>query len=344
MTQNILFIGGSLNQTTMMHQISSQLPDYHSYFSPFYADGLLNWAARAGLLDHSILGGQHRKSTLEYLKRNHLRIDERGSRRHYDLVVTGTDLIVPENIRKTRLALIQEGITEEEDFVYNLVRKLNLPRFLANTAATGLSDAYDVFCVASHGYKQLFMRKGIDPAKIVVTGIPNFDHAAAYLHNPFPRRDYVLVATSSIRETGKFDDRDGFLRRARELASGREVIFKLHPNEDHKRATQEIRRYFPNQPIYLTENINHLIANSSMMIAQNTSAIYIALALGKPVYSYLDTNYLRRLMPEQNGGRSKERIAEVLRHLIHTPISEVRWSARKSRRLQRKWQTSQEAI
>ncbi|MEA5077770.1 MAG: hypothetical protein VB013_04295 [Anaerolineaceae bacterium] len=344
MTQNILFIGGSLNQTTMMHQISSQLPEYRSYFSPFYADGLLNWAAKAGLLDHSILGGQHRKSTLEYLKRNHLRIDERGARRHYDLVVTGTDLIVPENIRKNRLALIQEGITEEEDFVYNLVRKLNLPRFLANTAATGLSDAYDVFCVASHGYKQLFMRKGIDPAKIVVTGIPNFDHAAAYLNNPFPRRDYVLVATSSIRETGKFDDRDGFLRHARELAGGREVIFKLHPNEDHKRATQEIRRYFPNEPIYLTENINHLIANSSMMIAQNTSAIYIALALGKPVYSYIDTNYLRRLMPEQNGGRSKERIAEVLRHLIHTPISEVRWSAKKSRRLQRKWQTSQEAI
>lgn len=344
MTQNILFIGGSLNQTTMMHKISAQMTDFKCYFAPFYADGFIDWAARAGLLEHSILAGQHHRSTLAYLKREGLPIDERGNKRKYDLVVTGTDLLVPENIRKTRMALIQEGMTEEEDFAYTLVRKFNLPRYLANTAATGLSDAYDVFCVASQGYRQLFIHKGIDPAKIVVTGIPNFDNAAAYLNNPYPRHNYVLVATSSIRETGKFDDRDGFLRRVKELAGGREVIFKLHPNEDHARATREIRRYFATETICLNENINHLIANCSMMIAQNTSALYVALALGKPVYSYLDTNSLRRLTPIQNGGRSNERIAEVLRHLIHTPLSQVRWSAKKSRKLQRKWQQTSQVI
>lgn len=340
MAQNILFIGGSLNQTTIMHQIATQLPEYNCFFSPFYADGLIDWAAKTGLLDHSILAGQHRRATLDYLKRERLPIDERGGKHPYDLVIVGTDLILPENVRKSRLMLIQEGMTEEENFLYTLVRNLKLPRYLANTAATGLSDAYDVFCVASQGYRQLFIRKGINPAKIVVTGIPNFDNAAAYRNNPFPRHDYVLVATSSIRETGKFDYRDGFLRHVKELAGEREVIFKLHPNEDQRRATNEIRRHFPTETIYLHENINHLIANSSMLIAQNTSAIYIALALGKPVYSYMDSSALKRLMPIQNGGHSKERIAEVGRHLIGIPLSQVRWSVKKSRRLQRKWQTS----
>jgi hypothetical protein len=47
---------------------------------------------------------------------------------------------------------------------------------LAGTAATGLSDAYHAFCVASEGYRDFFIRKGARPEKIIITGIPNFDN------------------------------------------------------------------------------------------------------------------------------------------------------------------------
>ena len=338
MTADILFIGGSLNQTTMMHQISSQLGEFNCFFTPFYADGLLGQATKAGLTDFSILGGRHRHATEEYLKREGLPVDFGGRQRNYDLVVTCTDLIIQNNIRNKRLVLVQEGMTEEENFLYMLVRYLKFPRFIANTAATGLSNAYDVFCVASPGYRNLFIRKGVNPEKLVVTGIPNYDNIIAYTQNDFPYHGYLLVATSSIRETLKFDDREGFLRRVREIAGGRRIIFKLHPNENVQRATREIRKYFPDAPIFHDGNVHAMIANCDVLIAQSSSVIYSALALGKKVYSYLDQATLNQLLPIQNGGKSKERIAEVCRQLVCTPLAEVRWSRSKSRRLQRKWE------
>jgi hypothetical protein len=114
----------------------------------------------------------------------------------------------------------------------------------------------------------------------------------------------------------------------------------LHPNENINRAIREIRKYFPESPIYTGGNAHHMIANCDVLIAQNSSAIYTALALGKEVYSYLDQATLKKLLPVQNGGKSAERIAEVCRQLIYTPLSEVKWSKSKSRRLQRKWETS----
>lgn len=340
MTVNILFICGSLNQTTMMHQISTQLAEFNCYFTPFYADGVIELAAKIGLADFSILGGRHHRASEDYLHQQNLAVDFGGKQRTYDVVLTGTDLIVQNNIRGKRLLLVQEGMTEEEDFLYFLVRNLKFPRFLANTAATGLSDAYDVFCVASNGYRDLFIRKGVKPDKIVVTGIPNYDNIVQYKENDFPHHGYVLAATSSIRETLKFDDRERFLRQVKQIAAGRDVIFKLHPNENIGRATKEIRKYLPDSPIYVEGNVHHMIANCDVLIAQNSSVIYTALALGKEVYSYLDQVTLKKLLPIQNGGKSAERIADVCRQLIYTPLSEVKWSKSKSQRLQRKWETS----
>jgi hypothetical protein len=78
--------------------------------------------------------------------------------RRYDLVVTCSDLIVPRNIQHTRLVLVQEGITVPEGFNYQLVSNLIfLLRYIANIAVTGLSDRYDLFCVASEGYHELFI-------------------------------------------------------------------------------------------------------------------------------------------------------------------------------------------
>ncbi len=340
MTSNILLVCGSLNQTTIMHKIANQLTEYNCFFTPFYADGWLGAASQAGLVDFSILGGQHRNAIETYLRREGLPIDFCGRQRSYDAVVTGTDLIIQNNIRGNRLLLVQEGMTEQENFIYFLVRNLKLPRFLANTAATGLSHAYDVFCVASHGYRELFLRKGVDANKIVVTGIPNFDNATQYLQNDFPYSGYVLVATSSIRETLKFDDRERFLRQVKEIAADRRIIFKLHPNENIARARREIRKYSPTELILEDGNVHHMIANCDLLIAQNSSVVYTALALGKEVYSSLDHETLKKLLPVQNGGKSAERIADVCRQLVYTPLVDLKWQDIKGRRMQRKWNVS----
>src|SRR6185437_11312494 len=71
----------------------------------------------------------------------------------------------------------------------------------ANTAYNGCGNTCDIYCPASAGYKEQFGRMGTDPSKIVVTGIPNYDNAAALLNNDFPHHGYVMVATSDIRET-----------------------------------------------------------------------------------------------------------------------------------------------
>lgn len=331
MTANILFICGSLNQTTMMHKISSHLAEFNCYFTPFYADGVIGLVSRAGLADFSILGGRHRQATETYMRKEKLPVDFGGTQRTYDAVISGTDLLIQNNIRGKRLLLVQEGMTEAENILYFLVKYLKFPRFLANTAATGLSNAYDVFCVASPGYRDLFIRKGVNPDKIVVTGIPNYDNAVQYLKNDFPHHGYVLAATSSIRETMKFDDRERFLRQVKQIAAGRNVIFKLHPNENADRASREIRKHFPDEPIYTGGNVHHMIANCDVLIAQNSSVVYTGLALGKAVYSSLDRDVLKKLLPIQNGGKSGERIAEVCRQLVYTPLGELKWNGAKNK-------------
>ncbi|HUV15575.1 MAG TPA: hypothetical protein VMW28_03310 [Pelolinea sp.] len=110
----------------------------------------------------------------------------RGARHSYDLVLTCSDAIIQKKIRSKRLILIQEGMTEPEGFMFHLVRRLKLPRWLANTSVTGLSNAFDAFCVASCGYKELFIKKGVHADKIVATGIPNFDNLADIQSGNFP--------------------------------------------------------------------------------------------------------------------------------------------------------------
>lgn len=54
---------------------------------------------------------------------------------------------------------------EPQDWTFALVKYLKFPRYIANTAATGLSDQYEVFCVVSEGYRDLFICKGVKPHK-----------------------------------------------------------------------------------------------------------------------------------------------------------------------------------
>ena len=312
-----------MNQTTMMHQISKFFPDYECCFSPYYGDGYLDFLSRKGVLNFSVLGGQFKRRTENYLRENNLEIDYKGERNNYDLVYTCSDLITPKNILDKKVILVQEGMTDPENLAYYLVKYLKLPRWAASTSVTGLSDAYQYFCVASEGYKELFINKGVNPDKIRVTGIPNFDNAKQHLHNDFPHKNYVLVATSDTRETFRYENRKKFIEYAKEIAKGRQLIFKLHPNEIVERATKEINEYAPGALVYSTGNTDHMIANCDVLITRFSSVVYMGIALGKEVYSEFDLEELHRMTPIQNNGASAGNIAQIGYELLETEHEKV---------------------
>ncbi|MBN1485228.1 MAG: hypothetical protein JXA37_10940 [Chloroflexia bacterium] len=318
MAKKLLFIGGSINQTSIAHAVARHLQDdYECSFTPYYCDAPpLNLCHKLGLLEFSVAGRKLQRLAVDYIQEHNLRLDYAGQTHDYDLVVTTSDLVIQRNIRDKPIVLVQEGMTDPENLMYHLVRWFRLPRYLASTSTTGLSDAYKVFCVASAGYKKLFVRKGVKEDKIVVTGLPNFDDAAQYMDNDFPYRDYVLVATSDARETFKWENRKKFIRESLDIAAGRPLLFKLHPNENAERAFREIKRLAPHALVLAKGNMNHMIANCQALITQYSSVIYVGLALGKEVYSYFDLQMLREMMPLQNGGTSGRNIAAVCRQIL----------------------------
>ena len=215
MKKRIMFICGSMNQTTQMHQVSKHLSDYEQSFSPYYCDGVDEILRRLGLMEFTIIGNKLAGRCRRYLEDHGLPIDYQGRNGPYDLVVTCSDVYLQKNIRDNRIVLVQEGITDPETFAFHLVKRFRfLPLCLAGTAATGLSDAYRRFCVASEGYRDFFIRKGARADKIVVTGIPNFDDCERYRANNFPHSHYVLVCTSPLREEFRREDRKAFIRKA----------------------------------------------------------------------------------------------------------------------------------
>ena len=316
MTKRILFICGSMNQTTQMHQISTHLSEYAHAFSPFYCDGVDEILRRLGLMEFTIIGDKLAGRCRRYLEDHGLPIDYQGRNGTYDLVITCSDVYVQKNIRDKRIVLVQEGITDPETFAFSLVTRFRvLPLWLAGTAATGLSDAYRKFCVASEGYRDFFTRKGARADKIVVTGIPNFDDCGRYRANSFPHRHYVLVCTSPLREVFRGDDREAFIRKAVAIAGGRQLVFKLHPNENVKRATREISRYAPGATVFTTGSAEEMIANCDVLVTRYSSTAFVGLALGKETHSDVDMDELRRLMPVQNGSAALN-IATVCRRVL----------------------------
>jgi hypothetical protein len=249
-------------------------------------------------------------------------VDDGGTRHDYDLVVTCSDLILPRNIRHRPIVLVQEGMTDPENFAYHLARTAKLPLWIGSTSTTGLSLGYRKFCVASEGYRRLFARKGVPADRLEVTGIPNFDDCASFRKNDFPYRGHVLVATSDSRETFKFDRRRPLVEKARALAAGRTLIFKLHPNENWERATREIRAWAPEAIVLTKGNTNHMVANCDILVTQYSSVVFLGLALGKECHSYFDEMELRELLPIQNGGASAAAIARVCRAVAGESVAE----------------------
>jgi len=320
--KKILFIVGSPNQTSQMHQISSYLQeDFDCFFTQFYPDSLgEKFALWANLMEKTIMSGHFKERADRYLQEHNLRVDYMGKQHRYDLAVLCSDLIVPRKLRKGKTLWVQEGMTDEVTPWARFVKKSRvIPRYFAmSTALNGSSNLCDLYCVASKGYKDYFTNMGTDRDKIVVTGMPNFDNVRQHLNNDFPHRDYVLVATSDIRECFRHDDRIGFLHKCKHIVARRPVLFKLHPNEIRERAIREIKSVFGDDArIYTEGNSNDMIANCCELITQYSTLVYVGIALGKKVHSYFDVDMLYGLAPEQNNGTSALNIAEVCRKFIH---------------------------
>jgi hypothetical protein len=319
--KKILYICGSLNQTTQMHKISRELQEYDTYFTPFFATGILALMTRMKILEFTIMGGEFKRITLEYIKANNLKLDYRGKNDDYDLVITSQDLIIPSNIKKFKTILVQEGMTDPIDWRYHVTRFLHLPRWCASTSMTGLSHQYDFFCVASQGFKDQFIDKGINQNKIRITGIPNFDDFNKFKEYEFEHKNFVLVATSDIRETLKNENRKKLIKDSVKIAGGRKLIFKLHPNENVKKRTAEINKYAPDALVYHAMSIDPLITNCDVLITRFSSTVFPALALGKEVYCDVDIEVIKKLIPNQNNGTSAKNIAEVAKELLMSPQS-----------------------
>lgn len=320
MKKKVLFITGSSNQTSQMHQIASELPDMDCWFSQLFTDSRIGnfLLHRTSMFNSVIMSDKFRLRSEDYLKQHDLQIDYRARLNTYDLVVYCSDMIIPARMRNCKTVWVQEGMVDRYTIVSKIVKKLGLPPSLCgNTSLNGSSNVCDIYCAASQGYKKYFAQKGTDSNKIVVTGMPNYDDLEQFLNNDFPHRNYVMVATTDMRETFRFENRPAFIREAVQIANGRPLLFKLHPNENFERAEIEIRQHAPaDTMIYKSGNTNHMIANCSELITQYSTVVYTGIALGKKVHSWFDLEQLEQLCPEQNGGMSAQTIAGICRRYL----------------------------
>jgi hypothetical protein len=316
----VLLICGNRNHTTTMHTIANALTDCELAFTPYYCD---DWSAldvlrRAHLLEFVALGHDFRRKCLAYLESHNLAIDLGGARGGYDLVVTCSDLIVPSNIAGVPLVGVQEGMIDPKHFWWRMMEQfpwLPLPRWTAGTACTGLSHAYDRYCLASEGYRKDFTDRGARADRLVVTGLPNFDNFAGYVRPGHWIEGCVLACTSDGRETFRRDDRKRFIRWALEIAGERPLAFKFHPNERMERAVAEVRHWAPRARALTSGSGEELAANCHTLVTEWSTLAYVGLALGKPTYSYRDLAAHRALLPVQHG-RAARNIAAVCRDVL----------------------------
>jgi len=142
-----------------------------------------------------------------------------------------------------------------------------------------------------------------------------FDDFARFRDNDFPHHGYVLVCTSDGRETMMKVDRPALLKHSVELAAGRQLIFKLHPNENVERATREILAIAPGALVFAGGNAEEMVANCEVLITEHSSLTFCGLALGKEVHTNLPLEQVEALLPVQNR-RAAEEIADVLRGVL----------------------------
>ncbi|MCC8423532.1 hypothetical protein [Mucilaginibacter sp. UR6-11] len=318
--KRVLFITGSMHQTLQMHLIAQELSELDCWFSQVFTDSrIINFIIKyTTLADGTALAGQFRDNSERYMQLHNLQIDYGARINKYDLVVYCSDLLIPPRMRRGKTIWVQEGMVDKATVISKLVQALKLPPALcANTSLNGSTNICDFYCVASPGYKQHFEKMGTNASKLIVTGIPNYDNVKQFLKNDFPFRDYVMVATTDMRETFRFENRPAFIKQAVKIAAGRSLLFKLHPNEKFDRAEKEIRKYAPKgSMIFRSGNTNHMIANCAELITQYSTVVFTGIALGKKVHSWFNINELIKLTPIQNGGISAQNIAALCRSYV----------------------------
>jgi len=314
----VLWICGNHNHNTMLHKVSQQMPECDHWFTPYYCDKWtpLDVLRRLRCVEFVALGYGFRDKCLRYLEENGLSIDLEGQRGDYDLVVTCSDLLVPSNVTDKPLVGIQEGMIDPLLLFYRLRQKLPwLPRWAAGTACTGLSGMYDRYCVASDLYVDEFAGRDAPRDRLVATGIPNFDDFASYVDPDHWINGHVLACTSDGRETFRRDDRKAFILRCVELADGRPLVFKFHPNERMRRAVAEVRRWAPGARCVMRGYGETLAANCEVLITEWSTLAFVGLVLGIETHSYRDLDDMARLLPAQHG-HAAVNIAEVCREVI----------------------------
>jgi hypothetical protein len=323
MSKRIIVITGSLNQTTQLHKITRLLPEYEVYFTQLFGDSKVHkFLAEKGIMDNTIMGikSVFAKLSRDYIKANNLQYDYRAETygNKYDLVLLCSDLLIPSKFKNIKKVWVQEGMIDKQTILSKIVKTAKLPPWMAmNTSLNGTTDRCDIYFAASEGYKNYLSRNGTKREKIFVTGIPNFDNAKQYLQNDFPHKNYVLLATSDIRELNGKENRIEFLLNCKRIANGRDIIVKLHPNENYERALAEIEIVLGKETkVYNTGDINPMIANCDELVTQYSSCVYIGLALGKKVHSRFKLETLKSLCPIQNGGTSAQNIANLIREFM----------------------------
>ena len=320
--KKLLFIIGSPNQTTQMHQIYLQLKDeFDCYFTQYFvSDWIMYTALKLGTLEHTIVSGRFKKMGEKFVKDHGLQYDYAGESlgNKYDLVFLCTDMSYPRVAKETKTIWIQEGMTDPINSWAKFIKKMKMPAYMAlKTSLNGSSNLADIYCVASQGYKDYFSQTGTEKERIIVTGMPNYDNVSEFLINDFPHKDYVLVCTSDIREQKVSEDRVGFIKKCVEIANGKPLCFKLHPNEIWDRAYNEIIENTPEGTmVFQEEDTNHMIANCIELITQYSTVVYIGIALGKPVHSYFNIEVLKKQLPVQNKGTSARNIAAIAREFV----------------------------
>jgi hypothetical protein len=322
--KNILCIVGSLNQTSQLHQIASFLDrEYNMFYTQLYGDGFAyKFVAESGFFDNTVLGknSSFTQRSKKYIKENNLVYDYRGESKdiEYDLAIMSTDMVVPSSFLSKKMVWVQEGMIDPLTPIAKLVKKFNLPTFLpGNTSLNGTTNIADIYFAASKGYKKYFNALGTQSEKILTTGVPNFDNIIEMQNLQFEYKDYVLVATSDIRELGGNEDRVDFIKECVKIADGRQLIFKLHPNENYEKAIREIKNNSPEKTlIYNSGSIDPMIAHCHTLITQYSSTVYLGMILGKKIYSYFPIEELEANVPIQNGGNSAEIISEIIRDFM----------------------------
>src|SRR6202012_5055514 len=129
MRKKILFITGSINQTSQMHQISHFLPDYDCWFSQVFSETRISKFLEkyTNIIEGTVMSEQCRENSEKYLRERGMQIDYKAARNKYNLVVFCSDMVVPANIRQPKTIWVQEGMIDKLTLVSRIVKALGLP-------------------------------------------------------------------------------------------------------------------------------------------------------------------------------------------------------------------------